>query len=127
MSRPAVSEERLSRTAKGKVRYRLKGPRPDGTTDLAFEPLGYIGRLGSGRAAGTEHRGGFAGRDNDVHHLPGDEQVHVGGAQPRFLQWSARARSSRHSATQPNTRGWRRRRSVTVISSPVWRWIFQAA
>jgi len=45
ISRPAVSEKRLSLTANGNVRYRLKTPYRDGTTHVIFEPLDFIARL----------------------------------------------------------------------------------
>ena len=45
ITRPAVSEKRLSLTAHGKVRYELKTPYRDGTTHLIFEPLDFIARL----------------------------------------------------------------------------------
>jgi len=45
VSRPPVSVERLSLTAKGQVRYRLKTPYRDGTTDIVLEPLDFIARL----------------------------------------------------------------------------------
>jgi hypothetical protein len=45
ISRPAVSEKRLSLTAQGKVRYQLKTPYRDGTTHVEFEPLDFIARL----------------------------------------------------------------------------------
>jgi hypothetical protein len=45
ISRPAVSEKRLSLTAQGKVRYQLKTPYKDGTTHVIFEPLDFIARL----------------------------------------------------------------------------------
>jgi hypothetical protein len=38
ITRPAVSEKRLSLTAQGKVRYELKTPYRDGTTHVIFEP-----------------------------------------------------------------------------------------
>lgn len=44
ISRPAVSEKRLS-TSQGKVRYQLKTPYQDGTTHVIFEPLDFIARL----------------------------------------------------------------------------------
>ena len=40
ISRPAVSEKRLSLTPGGKVRYELKLPYRDGTTPVVFKPLG---------------------------------------------------------------------------------------
>jgi hypothetical protein len=40
-----VSVERLSLTAQGQVRYRLKTPYRDGTTDILLEPLDFIARL----------------------------------------------------------------------------------
>jgi hypothetical protein len=45
ISRPAVSEKRLSLTANGQVRYQLKTPYRDGTTHVIFEPLDFIARL----------------------------------------------------------------------------------
>ena len=45
ITRPAVSEKRLSLTAQGKVRYELKTPYRDGTTHVIFEPLDFIARL----------------------------------------------------------------------------------
>ena len=42
ITRPAVSTERLSLTAQGNIRYRLKTPYRDGTTDVVFEPLDKI-------------------------------------------------------------------------------------
>ena len=45
ISRPAVSEKRLSLTPNGHVRYQLKTPYRDGTTYVIFEPLDFIARL----------------------------------------------------------------------------------
>jgi hypothetical protein len=45
ISRPAVSEKRLSLTTNGQVRYQLKTPYRDGTTYVIFEPLDFIARL----------------------------------------------------------------------------------
>ena len=45
IARPAVSEKRLSLTAQGKVRYELKTPYRDGTTQVIFEPLDFIAKL----------------------------------------------------------------------------------
>jgi len=45
ISRPAVSEARLSLSAGGHVRYQLKTPYRDGTTHVLFEPLDFIARL----------------------------------------------------------------------------------
>jgi hypothetical protein len=42
---PALSEQRLSLTAGGKVRYQLKTPYNDGTTHVVFEPLDFLARL----------------------------------------------------------------------------------
>jgi hypothetical protein len=44
ISRPAVSEQRLSLTPGGHVRYELKTPYQHGTTHL-FEPLDFLARL----------------------------------------------------------------------------------
>ena len=45
ITRPAVSEKRLSLTYQGKVRYELKTPYRDGTTHVIFEPVDFIARL----------------------------------------------------------------------------------
>jgi len=42
ISRPAISEKRLSLTPNGNVRYQLKTPYRDGTTHVIFEPLDNI-------------------------------------------------------------------------------------
>ena len=42
ITRAAVSTERWSLTAQGNIRYRLKTPYRDGTTDIVFEPLDKI-------------------------------------------------------------------------------------
>ncbi len=45
ITRPAVSEKRLSRTGNGQVRYQLKTPYRDGTTHVIFNPLDFLSRL----------------------------------------------------------------------------------
>ena len=45
ITRPAVSEKRLSLTTNGNVRYQLKTPYRDGTTHVIFEPLDFIARM----------------------------------------------------------------------------------
>jgi hypothetical protein len=45
VTRPAVAEERLTLTAQGQVRYRLKTPYRDGTTHVVLEPLDFLARL----------------------------------------------------------------------------------
>lgn len=45
ISRPAVSEKRLSLTSGGNIRYQLKTPYRDGTTYVIFEPLDFIARM----------------------------------------------------------------------------------
>jgi ribosomal protein S27E len=47
ISRPAVSEKRLSLTSAGNIRYKLKTPYSDGTTHVIFEPLDFIAKLAS--------------------------------------------------------------------------------
>ncbi len=47
ISRPAVSEKRLSLTSAGNIRYLLKTPYSDGTTHVIFEPLDFIAKLAS--------------------------------------------------------------------------------
>jgi hypothetical protein len=45
ISRPAVSEKRLSLTPNGNVRYQLKTPYRDGTKHVIFDLLDFIARL----------------------------------------------------------------------------------
>ena len=45
ITRPAVSEKRLSLTKDGDVRYELKTPYRDGTTHVIFEPVDFIAKL----------------------------------------------------------------------------------
>ena len=45
IARPALSEQRLSLTAAGKVRYQLKMPWRNGTTHVVYEPLDFLAKL----------------------------------------------------------------------------------
>ena len=63
ISRPTVSEKRLSLTSNGNVRYQLKNPYRDGTTHVIFEPLDNTmlnrrrrARTAKGRMPGVLHR-----------------------------------------------------------------------
>ena len=47
VTRPAIAEERLSMSARGKVIYKLKRPWADGTTAIKLTPLELIERLAS--------------------------------------------------------------------------------
>jgi hypothetical protein len=47
ISRPTVSEKRLSLTSAGNIRYQLKTPYSDGTTHVIFNPLDFISKLAS--------------------------------------------------------------------------------
>ena len=64
IARPAVSEQRLSLTATGKVRYELKTPYRDGTTHVIFEPLDFMSKLAAlvpkPRSNLTRYHGVFA-------------------------------------------------------------------
>jgi hypothetical protein len=65
VSRPAVSEKRLSLTSNDNIRYQLKTPHRHGTTHVIFEPLDFIARLAAliprPRANLTRFHGVFAG------------------------------------------------------------------
>jgi hypothetical protein len=64
ITRPAVSEKRLSLTSGGNIRYQLKTPYRDGTTHVIFEPLDFIARLAAlvpkPRVNMTRYHGVFA-------------------------------------------------------------------
>ena len=53
ISRPAVSEKRLSLTSNGNIRYQLKTPYRDDTTHVIFEPFDFIARLARRSLLGT--------------------------------------------------------------------------
>jgi hypothetical protein len=69
ISRPAVSEKRLSLTPNGNIRYQLKTPYRDGTTHVIFEPLDFIARLAAlvskPRVNLTRYHGVFAPNSRD--------------------------------------------------------------
>jgi len=64
ITRPAVSEKRLSLTEAGQVKYELKTPYRDGTTHVFFEPLDFMAKLAAlipkPRINLTRFRGVFA-------------------------------------------------------------------
>ena len=43
--RPPVTQERLHLTVEGQVRLELRPPWRDGTTDVVFDPVEFLGRL----------------------------------------------------------------------------------
>ena len=45
ITRPAISEQRLSISPQGRVRYALKTPWRNGTTHVEFEPVDFIAKL----------------------------------------------------------------------------------
>jgi len=45
ITRPAISEKRLTLTAQGNVRYELKTPWRNGTTHVEFEPVEFLAKL----------------------------------------------------------------------------------
>ena len=107
ITRPAVSEKRLSLTAHGKVRYELKTPYRDGTTHVIFEPLDFIARLAAlvpkPRVNLTRYHGVFApnsahrsqvtpagrGRGNPPKD-PGKEQQTTPGERHAAMSWAQR-------------------------------------
>ena len=70
INRPALSEQHLSLTAGGKVRYQLKTPYNNGITHVVFEPLDFLARLAAlvprPRVNLTRYHGVFA--PNSGHH-----------------------------------------------------------
>ena len=45
ITRPAISEQRLSISPQGRVRYALKTPWKNGTTHVKFEPVDFMVKL----------------------------------------------------------------------------------
>lgn len=64
IARPAISEQRLSISPQGRVRYALKTPWKNGTTHVEFEPIEFIAKLAAlvppPRAHLTRFHGVFA-------------------------------------------------------------------
>jgi hypothetical protein len=107
ITRPAVSEKRLSLTAHGKVRYELKTPYRDGTTHVIFEPLDFIARLAAlvpkPRVNLTRFHGVFApnsahrsqvtparrGRGN-THKAPAEQEQTTPGERHAAMSWAQR-------------------------------------
>ena len=107
ITRPAVSEKRLSLTAHGKVRYELKTPYSDGTTHVIFEPLDFIARLAAlvpkPRVNLTRFHGVFApnsahrsqvtpakrGKGN-THKAPAEEQRKTPAERHAAMTWAQR-------------------------------------
>jgi len=69
ISRPAISEKRLSVTPAGNIRYQLKTPYRDGTSHVVFEPMDFLARLAAlvlkPRVNLTRFLGDFACRTED--------------------------------------------------------------
>ncbi len=107
ITRPAVSEKRLSLTAQGKVRYELKTPYRDGTTHVIFEPTDFIARLASlvpkPRVNLTRYHGVFApnsklrarvtpaqrGKGNQTK-VPGEPQAQTPTERRAAMTWAQR-------------------------------------
>ena len=53
--RPPVTEDRLNLSNEGQVRLQLRQPWRDGTTDVVFDPVEFLGRLACTRAT-TAHQ-----------------------------------------------------------------------
>jgi hypothetical protein len=68
IARPALSEQRLSVSPQGRVRYALKTPWRNGTTHVEFDPVDFIGKLAAlvppPRAHLTRFHGIFAPNAN---------------------------------------------------------------
>jgi hypothetical protein len=93
---PAVSTERFSLTTQGNIRYRLKTPYRDGTTDVVFEPLDFMARLAalvpSPRVAGNV--GGHRDRELQVRLVEQRAKKRVGHAAPRYQKKRGDGRST---------------------------------
>ena len=105
VSRPAVSEKRLSLTQNGQVRYELKTPYRDGTTHVIFDPLNFKARLVAlipkPRVNLTRYHGVFApnsrwreqvtpGNKCNGSESRADEEGEEGKAKGRGMSWAQR-------------------------------------
>jgi hypothetical protein len=74
VTRPPVAEDRLALTPSGHVRYQLKTPYRDGTTQIVLEPLDFIARLAApaapaaarGDGLGAAAEAGLRHRDREL-------------------------------------------------------------
>jgi hypothetical protein len=113
ITRPPISSERLSIADDGRVRYRLKIPFHDGTSELAFEPLAFIARLAALVPPPRFHLVTYHGvlapnhplRSKVVPRKPGSRQPRRG-----------RARSATHSGRHPWAELMRRVYSCDVLA-----------
>ena len=101
ISRPAVSEKRLSLTRQGKVRYQLKTPYRDGTTHVIFEPVDFIAKLAAlvprPRVNLTRYHGVFA--PNSTHRaLVTPARRGKGGRRNTTQQGQENEQTNRHVA-----------------------------
>ncbi len=110
ITRPALSEQRLSLTSQGLVRYALKTPYRDGTTHVFFEPLDLVARLAAlipnPRVNLIRYHGVFAPnsplRAQVTPARRGDQEP----AQRRAaMTWAQRPKACSTSITRPARRG----------------------
>ena len=101
ISRPAVSEKRLSLTSTGKVRYELKTPYRNGTAHVIFEPTDFIARLAAlvpkPRVNFTRFHGVFA--PNSKHRIHVTPAKRGRGRRKQDRQpWDEKTPAERHAA-----------------------------
>lgn len=101
ISRPAVSEKRLSLTSTGKVRYELKTPYRNGTTHVIFEPVDFIARLAAlvpkPRVNLTRFHGVFAPNSKHrIHVTPAKRGKGRKDLEPR--RWDEKTQLEQHAA-----------------------------
>jgi hypothetical protein len=92
ISRPALSEKRLSLKSAGYIRYQLKTPYSDGTTHVIFEPLDFISKLASLVPKPKVNLTWYARIIHDTHPLRGPSkavQIHSGCCVTVFLRPTA--------------------------------------
>ena len=101
ISRPTVSEKRLSLTSTGKIRYELKTPYRNGTTHVIFEPIDFIARLAAlvpkPRVNLTRFHGVFAPNSKHrIHATPAKRGRGRKEQEPRA--WDEKTAAERHAA-----------------------------
>jgi hypothetical protein len=102
-----VSEKRLALTSNGNIRYHLKTPYRDGTTEVIFEPLDFIAKLAAlvpkPRVNLTRFHGVFVGMPpNPITNFVCEsrQRCGVGGAS---------------GVNRPGKTGWTRRRTSAML------------
>ena len=115
ITHPAVSTERLSLTTQGKIRYRLKAPYWDDTTEVVFEPLDLMAHFPVRHPTGDLRSSKLAGLP--ICHGPAGGTGADAARQPRATMGCSRRTTDLREQITPARRG-RRKAETTDEPAP---------